>query len=144
MNTIMHRIIIEATPNEVYNALTDEQKLSLWWTKASHHKEDQPIMRFYFGPNGDHQVDMAIHELSDNQKVVWKCTAGPWAHTEAFNFTLAEDERGTALEFTNTGWESADAFFMHCNTKWGFFLAVSLKGLLEKGTGQPHPNDPNI
>ena len=37
-----------------------------------------------------------------------------------------------------------DDFYQHCNCKWGFFLAVSLKSYLENGVGQPHPRDPNI
>ncbi|WP_157828049.1 hypothetical protein [Paraglaciecola sp. MB-3u-78] len=53
-------------------------------------------------------------------------------------------KRDAVLHFNHQGWSEADDFFQHCNCKWGFFLAVSLKSYLEKGVGQPHPQDPNI
>lgn len=144
MTDILHRIIIEASPEKVYNALTEQDGLSAWWTKARTEGEVGSTASFFFGPNGEHQVDMEITGLAKNESVAWKCIDGPWANTDEFKFHIQPDERGSALQFSNSGWAEADEFFMHCNSKWGFFLAVSLKNLLETGKGQPHPNDPNI
>ena len=144
MTDILHRIVIEASPEKVYRALTDQDQLSAWWTKAETDAKAGSVANFYFGPNGEHKAAMEITELVPNERVSWKCVDGPWVGTEAFHFDIQADERGSALQFSNTGWAEPDGFFMHCNSKWGFFLTVSLKNLLETGVGQPHPNEPNI
>lgn len=144
MTDILHRIIIEASPEKVYNALTEEKGLSAWWTNAKTEGKVGSQASFFFGPNGEHQVVMEITDLVKNELISWKCIDGPWVNTDAFQFHIQPDERGSALQFSNSGWADADAFYMHCNSKWGFFLTVSLKNLLETGKGQPHPNDPNI
>jgi len=144
MKDIAHQIVIEASPSEVFNALTNQEKLSSWWTKAEVKSEVGSIANFFFGPNGEHLVEMNIVSLVPGRQVIWKCTNGPWIDTEAFEFYIEKNERGSTLQFKNTGWLEQNEFYMHCNSKWGFFLTVSLKNLLEKGTGQPLPNEPNI
>ena len=144
MSDILHRIIIEAPPEKVYKALTEQAQLSAWWTKAETEVKTGAIASFFFGPNGEHKIEMKITDLAPNKRVGWKCVSGPWVDTEAFQFNIQADDRGSALQFSHSGWAESNEFFMHCNSKWGFFLTVSLKNLLEKGTGQPHPNDPNI
>jgi uncharacterized protein YndB with AHSA1/START domain len=144
MTDILHRIIIETSPEQVYSALTKQDQLSAWWTKAETEGKSGSVADFFFGPNGEHKVEMEITELVPNERVSWKCINGPWVDTKAFQFDIQADERGSALQFRNSGWAEPNDFFMHCNSKWGFFLTVSLKDLLEKGNGQPHPNEPNI
>ena len=144
MVDILHRVIIEASPEKVYAALTEQSQLSAWWTKAETEKTVGTVASFFFGQNPGHKVEMEITDLLPNERVCWKCVNGPWLDTGAFEFTIQADERGSVLQFGNLGWAEPSEFFMHCNSKWGFFLTVSLKNLLEKGSGQPHPNDPNI
>ena len=144
MTDILHRIIIETSPEKVYSALTEQDQLSAWWTKAKTAPLTGSVASFYFGPNREHQVKMKITDLIPDKRVCWKCIDGPWVDTESFQFNIQADDRGSALHFCNLGWSDPNEFYMHCNSKWGFFLTVSLKGLLEKGTGQPHPHEPNI
>lgn len=142
MNTILHKITIETSPELLYQALTSQDGLSSWWTKT---RSSEAINSFFFGPEGaQQQVDMEIKTLNKNKLVSWKCVAGPWTETGLFNFEIEPDERGAILKFSHEGWDQLDDFFAHCNSKWGFFLTVSLKNYLEKDLGQPHPNDPNI
>jgi uncharacterized protein YndB with AHSA1/START domain len=145
MNNILHRITIETTPEKLYRAITTQQGLSAWWTKAKTNGDEQGSTNsFYFGPDGSHQVDMQIESLKTNEQVVWQCTAGPWVETGVFTFSITPDEKGAVLHFKHQGWNETGDFYQHCNCKWGFFLAVSLKSYLEKGIGQPHPQDPSI
>ncbi len=144
MVDILHRVIIEASPEKVFSALTKQSQLSAWWTKAETKGELGSEIHFFFGENGDHLVKMKITELISNKRVCWTCSDGPWIDTKSFVFNIEKDVRGSALEFSNLGWAEPNEFFMHCNSKWGFFLTVSLKNLLEKGVGQPHPLEPNI
>lgn len=142
MYSIMHRIEFDCSIVDLYSALTNVDKLSLWWTKAT---KSSDIITFAFGPNGEHRVDMQIVEQVRDKVVKWQCVEGPWADTTTdFTFKLDVIDRGCALVFENNGWAKQDDFFMHCNSKWGFFFTVSLKQYLESGIGQPHPQDPSI
>jgi len=144
MTDILHRLVIESSPAQLYQALSAQDGLSAWWTQAETNAEVGGLARFRFGPNGDHQVDMKIVELVPNESVAWQCVDGPWTNTTDFRFEIKPHERGSVLQFANRGWEQADEFFMHCNCKWGFFLGVSLKSYLETGSGRPHPLEPSI
>lgn len=144
MYHIMHRVVIEATPAEVFNALTTSNGLSAWWTRAETEPQVGGKARFSFGPNGEHLALMQITDLKPNELVAWDCIEGPWVNTESFIFKLSEDERGCSLQFANMGWAEMDAFYQHCNCKWGLFLGLSLKSYLETGQGYPSPKEPQI
>jgi len=144
MVDILHRIVIEASSDKVYEALTSQEGLSAWWTRAKTTGGVGSVISFFFGPNGEHQIKMEVTEWVPNKSVIWKCIEGPWVDTGTFQFQIEKDERGSAVKFNHSGWQEADEFYMHCNSKWGFFLAVSLKNLLETGKGMPHPGDPDI
>ena len=87
---------------------------------------------------------MRVVALEPEKQVVWDYISGPWEQTGEFHFQITLDERGTALSFEHRDWPEADDFYAHCNTKWGFFLGISLKSYLETGEGRPSPMDPNI
>lgn len=138
---IRHRVEIEHPPTALFAALTQGPRLSAWWTEASAEPTEGSVAEFRFGEHAT--CRMRIDELVEDRRVVWTCVAGPW-ETMRFRFDLEPSERGTLLRFVNEGWAETDDFYMHCNTKWGVFLALSLKGLLESGTGTPHPHAPSI
>lgn len=144
MTSILHRVVIEASPEKVYSALTEQDSLSAWWTRAKTEAKVDSHVSLFFGAGGEHEVKMKITDLVPNERICWKCIEGPWVNTKAFEFNIQPHERGSDLQFSNLGWSETGEFFMHCNSKWGFFLTVSLKNLLETGKGQPHPNEPNI
>ena len=72
MVDILHRVIIETSPEKLYAALTEPHGLSAWWTKAETTTQVGALASFGFGPNGEHRVDMKITELAPNKKVAWK------------------------------------------------------------------------
>jgi len=144
MADILHRIVIETSPEKLYEALTQQQGLTDWWIRTETDEKQGGYAQFFFGPNGEHQVKMEILQLVPNKKIVWKCVEGPWVETGTFEFEVQADKRGAALKFRHNDWPKADEFFMHCNSKWGFFFTVSLKNLLETGEGNAHPMDPSI
>ncbi len=144
MNSILHRLEINTEPEKLYEALTTQAGLSSWWTKTKTTGNKNDTATFYFEPDDSHQVCMRIIDLIPNKSIVWECESGPWVDTGQFCFDIEESEKGTVMRFSHSGWQTADDFFMHCNSKWGFFFTVSLKNYLETGTGSPHPNDPSI
>ncbi|MBI3304252.1 MAG: SRPBCC domain-containing protein [Deltaproteobacteria bacterium] len=145
MADILHRVEIEASPDKVYQAVSEQSGFTNWWTPRC---EAEPrvgsIAKFRFR-NGSIGPDMEVLELIPNKKVVWRCVKGDpqWVGTE-FTFDIQPHARGAVLFFGQRGWKEASEFYMHCNCKWAFFLGVSLKKYLETGTGMPHPQDPDF
>ena len=45
--------------------------------------------------------------------------------------------------FKHLGWRKPVEIMHHCSTKWAVFL-LSLKSLLETGTGAPDPRDVRV
>ncbi|MGH1347790.1 MAG: SRPBCC family protein [Nannocystales bacterium] len=141
--SIKHRIELDVKPASVYDAVSTQAGLASWWTTMVETSgELGSLAAFRFG-DGEHGADMRIDTLTEGMLVRWHCVDGPWKGLD-FTFDIQPHERGSVLRFENSGWPETGDFYMHCNAKWGFFLAVSLKQLLETGAGVPHPDDPRI
>lgn len=142
-HAIRHRIEIEAPTERLFSAVAEQEGLAAWWTPMVEAEvEVGSVAKIRFG-DGQHGPDMRIEQLEPGKRIVWTCIDGPWPG-HRFTFDIEPHERGSVLRFTHDDWAEADDFYMHCNAKWGFFLAVSLKRYLETGEGQPHPHDPSI
>ena len=59
------------------------------------------------------------------------------------NWEIKQDGDYTIVLFSHVGWKEPVEFMHHCSTKWAIFL-MSLKSLLESGTGNPDPRDVKI
>ncbi len=141
--SIKHRIELEAEPARVYAAISTQAGIASWWTPmVATESRVGSVATVRFG-DGEHGADMRVDALTVGEQVRWHCVDGAWKGLN-FTFSIASHDRGSVLHFENSGWPDDGDFYMHCNAKWGFFLTVSLKQLLEKGTGVPHPNDPSI
>ncbi|WP_327412772.1 SRPBCC family protein [Streptomyces sp. NBC_01233] len=141
MVDILHRVGITATPEKVYEALTTVEGLAAWWTTDTSGNGDGSL-QFRFGDVGG--FDMKVLDLQPNARVLWEVVDGPaeWVGTTV-SFELAREGEWTILMFTHAGWREPVEFMNHCSTKWAIFL-MSLKSLVETGTGAPHPRDVQI
>ncbi len=144
MNNILHKVNINTDAESLYHALTQAEHLSQWWSHSQSCEQEGGLLQVFFGPNRDHQVDFRIKQMIPNKKVVWQCEQGPWENTGEFVMEVFPNEQGCDLFFSHYNWPDADAFFRHCNSKWGYFLTISLKPYLESGEGVPNPHDSNI
>lgn len=144
MASIVHRMTINTSASALYQALLTSEGLSSWWTKAESEPKVGGLATFVFGPEGQNKVTMQIQALEPDKQVIWKCIEGPWVETGEFVFNIEDADDGVVLKFAHNGWPSQDEFFMHCNSKWGYFFVISLKQYLETGIGHPHPEDPSI
>ena len=144
-HTIAHRIELDVPVGLLYAAIAEPEGLANWWTPMTEPRSaphEGSVLRFRFG-DGKHGPDMRVDRLEPNKKVVWRCVAGPW-EGHRFTFEVTEHPRGSVLRFYHRDWSDMSDFYMHCNAKWAYFLAVSLKRYLETGQGAPHPQDPSI
>ena len=144
MADILHRIgVKDSSPDDVYAALTTLEGLSGWWARDTTGKPDDAggVIAFRFVPGG---FDMKVVELTPNKRVEWLVTDGPpeWIGTTV-TFDLTQDGEWTIVLFAHTGWAEPVEFMYHCSTKWASFL-LSLKALVETGSGKPAPGDVQI
>jgi uncharacterized protein YndB with AHSA1/START domain len=141
MDTIRHRVGIEAPADGVQDALTTLEGLASWWTSDV---EGDPAeggkLTFSFGPG--RTVDVEVVRVERSRQVVWRCIGGPdeWIDT-TFTFELVAGADGeTVVLFEHAGWREPVEFMFHCTTKWGYFL-LSLKQAVETSAGTPWPAD---
>jgi uncharacterized protein YndB with AHSA1/START domain len=138
-----HRVgIVSPSTDAVYAALTTVDGLAGWWTTDT--SGDAAVggtLAFRFLPGG---FDMEVIELVPGERVRWRVVDGPpeWIDT-TIDWQLSRSEGFTIVRFAHQGWTDVGAFMAHCNTKWASYL-LSLKALVETGTGAPAPSDVQI
>jgi uncharacterized protein YndB with AHSA1/START domain len=142
MVDILHRICVKSSPDEVYQALTTTDGLAGWWATDTHGEgQVGGVLQFRFVAGG---FDMNVVELDQAKRVLWEVIDGPeeWIGTRV-SWELKEESDQTTVLFKHLGWREPVEFMHHCSTKWAMFL-MSLKSLLETGTGSPDPRDVKI
>jgi hypothetical protein len=143
MVDILHRVGVRtSSPEKVYDALTTVDGLAGWWTGDT--KGDAGVggvLEFRFPPGG---FDMEVVEQRPLERVGWKVVDGPeeWVGT-TIDWELRQDGDWTIVLFGHRGWREPVEFMHHCSTKWATYL-MSLKGLVETGTGAPAPHDMHV
>jgi uncharacterized protein YndB with AHSA1/START domain len=140
MPDILHKVGVKSSSlNDVYKALTTIEGLSAWWTTNTRGESKAGgVLQFRFDAGG---FDMKVLELQPARRVLWQVVTGPdeWVGTK-ISFDLRQEGDWTIVLFKHEGWKQPVEFMHHCSTKWGVFL-LSLKSLLETGTGAPAPNE---
>ena len=143
MPDILHRVGIRSSLESVYEAVTTRDGLAGWWTTNTSGEGNKVgnVVKFRFGPGG---FDMKVIGLDPNKRVLWEVVDGPpeWIGTKV-SWELKQEKEYVIVLFKHQGWEEAVEFMHHCSTKWGTFL-MSLKSLVEEGTGAPDPRDVKI
>ena len=141
MYEIFHRVTYNVPPDTLYNAITSSEGLSNWWTTKVD-TDSKSYAHFSFG-DGSHVVKMNVTQMEPNSLLRWQCAQGPW-QGHNFQFAIEPHDKGCVLNFSHQGWEEQSEFYGHCNSKWGFFIGVSLKDFVEHNNGRPHPEEPDI
>jgi len=143
MVDILHRVGVKtASPEKVYEALTTVDGLAGWWTDdTTGDAAVGGVIEFRFPPGG---FDMEVVEQRPSEHVSWKVVDGPeeWVGTTV-DWELRQDDDMTIVLFKHQGWKEPVEFMHHCSTKWATYL-MSLKSLVETGTGAPSPRDVRI
>ena len=146
MVDILHRVGITASQAAVYEALTTTEGLAGWWTRDVRGDGDAGgVLQFRFAgapePGG---FDMSVLEAKSAERILWEVVDGPeeWIGTQV-SWDLTTEDGYTIIMFAHRGWHGPVDFMYHCSTKWATFL-MSLKALLETGSGAPAPDDERI
>jgi uncharacterized protein YndB with AHSA1/START domain len=140
---ILHRVGVKAPAAAVYAALTTTEGLTGWWTTGTTGEGDtlDGVLRFRFEAGG---FDMKVRQLDPGKRVLWEVVDGPpeWIGTEV-DWVLDQGDEMTIVLFHHRGWREPVEFMHHCSTKWATYL-MSMKGLIETGTGAAHPRDVKV
>ncbi len=138
MAAIVKEITIAATPENVFNALTQQDGIARWWTDDLTAKPEVGfIAEFRFTRWGGGVLRFEIAELDADKKVHWLSRQGPpqWTGTSV-TWQLTPDHNGTTLLFTHDGFAEAETVYELTRGNWEYFLD-SLKSYLETGKGTP-------
>src|SRR3954463_1798275 len=146
---ILHRVGIKASSDQVWKALTTRDGLAGWWTTSTEGDRNSKVggvIKFRFSADGREigGFDMKVLELRPAERVLWQVIDGPaeWIGTKV-SFELKQEGDYSIVLFKHAGWMEPVEFMYHCSTKWATFL-MSLKALVETGTGAPSPADVQI
>ena len=142
MPDIRHRVVMSAPLDRVYGAIATTEGISGWWTRGGVQGEstEGSELQFFFGQPEPAAV-MEVTRLDPDGHVRWRCVGGAdeWIGTTlAFDLTGRGEE--TVVLFTHADWRDPSEFMAHCSARWAYFL-LSLKHLVETGTGTPFPED---
>lgn len=138
MPDILHRVGIDAKPDQVFDALTTIKGIRGWWAStASGSAANGGLTHYGF-------CDMLVTAAEPGKLVRWRCTAGPeeWINTDVI-FGLEWKEGQTYVLFKHANWKEPVEFMHHCSTKWATFL-LSLRDWVERSAGHPLPEDLKI
>ncbi|HEX2913151.1 MAG TPA: SRPBCC domain-containing protein [Chloroflexia bacterium] len=137
MPDILHQVIVAAEPEKVYEALTEQNGLSGWWTtNASAEARVGAVDEFRFF-NGEFVIKIEVAELEPGKKVAWniKQSVPDWEGSH-ITWNLAPVGQGTKLLFGQYNYNASPESFATYNYNWGVHL-TSLKAYLETGKGTP-------
>ena len=138
MPDILHRVGIDAKPDQVFAQLTTLPGLNGWWVSTTTGDPAQGgTINFGF-------CDMKVLSAEAPRLVHWRCTRGPdeWLNTDV-TFRLEWKDDQTFVLFKHANWKEPVEFMHHCSTKWATFL-LSLRDSAERSEGHPVPRDLKI
>ncbi len=136
MADILHRIGVKGpAPDKVYQALTTVAGISGWWAEQT--TGNPGLLGGVIETSTG--LDMKVTELDPGKLVRWEAVTGPagWLGT-SISWDLLQDGDWTIVMFEQGGYPEPSELMYHSSTKWATFL-LSLKQLVETGTGTPHP-----
>jgi len=138
---IWHELMVNASPEQLYKAITDTKKLAHWWT-IDVRGESCVGRNLEFWFSGYCGSVMEVTALDANELVRWHVTGGgatDWIETDV-EFRIFRDQGRRLLHFRHSNWCEDAKQFAHCSMGWAIFL-LSLKEFTETGKGRPHPYD---
>jgi uncharacterized protein YndB with AHSA1/START domain len=137
MNDILHDFPIQASAQEVFQAVSTPEGLDAWWTLRS---SGEPVLSadysLYFGPEYDWQA-VVTRCTSDVEFELQLTQSMPdWQGTRV-GFLLQEEGGITQVRFHHLGWPAASDHFRTSSFCWAMYLRL-LKRYVECGEIVPY------
>ena len=141
MVDIVFEFDVNAPPDKVYKAVTEEAGYKGWWTTSSAIKPQVGSKaEFKLKDNGQEvvfQTEVTQLEKDKSFAMTVKNAAPPdWPGTK-IAVSMAPSPQGTHVVFSHSGFPSTGGSYGYTNYNWGFFMG-SLKAFAETGKGMPY------
>ncbi len=138
MPAIVKELTITTTPENVFNALTRQDELALWWTNDLRVRPEVGSLAEFRFHQGAFVLQFEIAELNANEKVHWILRKGPagWEGTSV-TWQLMPVQNATQVSFNHDGFARVDEVYEQTRGNWERYLN-SLKSYLETGKGTPY------
>ena len=141
METTRHFIGAKATRQAMFHAISTPEGLEKWWaTSAKGNPEVEETVELYFA--GLTSLKFKYEEMIPHEKLVLTCVEGfkGWQDT-VLTHKIEEKDGQVFLTHIHSNIDPDDVEALtYFNTKWTIYL-LSLKSLLEEGTGTPFPTE---
>ena len=138
VKTIHHVVDIDASSEDIWTALTRQDRMSRWWSTKVDAPDATPGALAHWTFAGDFNPVMEIVEIDQLRRLVWRCVRGhePWQDS-TFRFEIADlgDGRTRVRFWQEYAVELADDYFGTHNFNWGYYLE-RLRLLCSSGTGK--------
>ena len=129
---IYHDLMINASADKIFEAITDPDHLVNWWPQTcSGEPKAGEIYNFYFTPEYDWygQVVEYVHNKAFHIKMT---KSDPDWDPTSFGFDLEEVNDRIQVKFWHIGWPECNAHFRRSSFCWAILLK-GLKEYVEKG-----------
>ncbi len=134
-------ILVEQTPEQVFNAINDPQN---WWSGEITGSATKLNDEFIYSYKEFHLTKQRIVEMIPGQKVVWLVTESQINYTEdkkewtgtKMIFEIAEQGSKTQLRFTHQGLTPEIECFDSCSNAWSQLIRQGLFSLITTGKGE--------
>lgn len=142
MNDYTATIVVDQTPHQVFNAVTNVRG---WWTENLEGGTDQVDDEFAVQFGDVHYSSQRLLEVIPDEKVVWLVTDSrltfvrdprEWVGTK-ITFDISPTGNGTTLRFTHLGLVPEYECFDDCSSAWSGYVNGSLRSLITTGEGSP-------
>jgi uncharacterized protein YndB with AHSA1/START domain len=117
-----------------------------WWSEGIEGATGSAGDEFTYRYGDVHHCTVRVTDVVPDRKVSWLVLSNyfnfvedetEWKDT-TITFELTEREGGTEVRFTHHGLVPAYECFDACSDGWTFYIASSLRNLIETGEGQPN------
>ena len=139
-------IIVDQTPKEVFNAITN---VRAWWSEEIDGGTQKMDDEFLYHYQDMHYCKVRLTEVIPDKKVVWHVLENffkftkdktEWKDTKMV-FDISTHGKQTQLRFTHVGLVPDYECFKVCEEAWTNYINLSLRNLIVSGKGQPNPKE---
>lgn len=122
---IHHEMIIRNTPERVYEALTDVNKIAVWFgAPTAGRAEVGALIAIQFDRG---TLKLEVTRLAPGRQVQWKVVEAMWPmdgidQVQTVTWTLEPYEVNTLVSLRMEGWPRDDGVYASVSYKWASFM----------------------
>jgi uncharacterized protein YndB with AHSA1/START domain len=130
MATIYHYFPINGSIEKVFEVISTEQGLDIWWSKNSEGKPSVgEIFQLSFGPEYQWSAIVSKYIMNQEFELTFTSADSDWINTKV-GFELVFKNEATIVRFYHNGWNEENEHYKISNYCWAMYLRL-LKRYIE-------------